>query len=163
MRIVRISLGVLPLVVALAGCASQGPASERGFFGGIGAAVSGADERQASAMENEAAVREARLRDMAARASQAESDARSSSADVQAAEQRLAALRADIRRQRDRLSALRSAGKSASEADRIQAGLDQLDRDQRAAAAGGVSPAALRSLEDRTRSLNQALARLGAT
>ena len=156
---------LLLALFGLAGCASQGPATERGFFGGVNAAITGDDERQARALENEAADREARVRAMAARADQADRDARSSTAQVQAAEQRLAALQASIQRQRYQVNALRNSGRSMAEADRISTGLDQLERDRAAAAGrgGSIDPAALQQLEDRARALNQSLARLGAT
>jgi len=53
---------IAPLLL-LAGCAGAGagPASERGFFTGIGAAVSGEDVRGAQRLESSAALQERRL------------------------------------------------------------------------------------------------------
>jgi chromosome segregation ATPase len=163
MRQVGLALSFLALATALGGC-QTGPASERGFFSGIGAAVSGEDERQAQTLEAEASAREARAQQLAVRAQQADRDAQTSSAQVRAAEQRLAALNADLQRQRNRLNALKASasGASSSEVNRLQTELNELDRDQRSARGGGISPAALRTLEDRARALNNALTKLGA-
>lgn len=163
MRFIAFSLLIFALTAVLGGC-TTGPASERGFFSGIGAAASGQDERQASALEAEASSREARAQQLAVRAQQADRDAQASSAQVRAAEQRLAALNSDLQRQRNRLNALKAntSGASAAEVNRLQTELNDLDRDQRSARAGGISPAALKTLEDRAQALNSALAKLGA-
>ena len=153
----------------LSGCAtaSNTPASERGFFGGMGAMVTGADEKRASTLEQNAATAEQRKRQLEARLQAANTDVARTNEQVQAAERRLAAIRNDIQRQRERLAALRGstpAGPSADEAARLQRELDAVDRERRAAqeASGAATPETLRSLENRTRAIGLALDRLGA-
>jgi len=159
---------VLVVVSAmLIGCQTTQPASQRGFFGGLGAAVTGADERQARTLEQQAASEEAKAQRMAQRAAEADRQARASGAQVRTAEQRLAALQADIESQRKRLAALKSgrrSGVDVAEADRIQLELEELDRAQRRAAAqvNSITPGTLQSLENRARQIGSALAKLGS-
>ena len=161
---------VFAALLLLSACANQEnvPASERGFFGGIAAASSGADVRRASNLEQEATERERKSREMAQRAASAERDAQNTSAQVRTAEQRLNALRSDLQRQKDRLAQLRAAqassGPGAAEANRIQSELNEIEQ-QRAAiqsSGGSVTPAALNGLEQRAREVDRALNRLGS-
>lgn len=146
---------------------SNTPASQRGFFGGIGAAVSGSDERRAAGLEQSAADAERKKQQLEARLGAANADATRTQAQVQAAEQRLAAVRSDLQRQKERLAALRAgaqSGPSAEEAARLQREVEAVDRERRAAqdASSAVTPATLRNLEERTRAIGVALDRLGA-
>jgi chromosome segregation ATPase len=165
----KAAAAALVTCAALSGCAtaSNTPASERGFFGGVGAMVTGADEKRASTLEQNAATAEQRKRQLEARLQAANTDVARTNQQVQAAERRLAAIRNDVQRQRERLSALRSsapAGPSAEEAARLQRELDAVDRERRAAqeASAAVTPETLRNLESRTRAIGLALDRLGA-
>jgi len=146
---------------------SSTPASQRGFFGGIGAAVTGSDERRAAGLEQSAADAERKKQQLEARLGAANADAARTQAQVRAAEQRLAAVRSDLQRQKERLAALRArsqSGPSAEEASRLQRELDAVDRERRAAqeASNAVTPATLRNLEERTHAIGLALDRLGA-
>jgi chromosome segregation ATPase len=166
MRVQR-SIGVVLASLVLTGCVAASentPASQRGFFGGLGAAASGNDERRAQRMEAEASASEQRARQLEARANQAETQAAVTSGQVRAAEQRLASIQGEVQRQRQRLAAVQRAGKSPEEAGRLNAELEAIDAERRAAAAstGGVSNATLQGLENRTRRVNEALNRLGA-
>jgi hypothetical protein len=161
-------VGVGLLAGPLSGCADSNtaPASQRGFFGGMGAMVSGSDERRAAGMESDAAAAEARSRQLAARADAAQRDAAITSGQVRASERRLANIRGDVQRQRERLAAARANATSppvAAEAARIQNEIDAIEREQRSAAASvsTLSPATLQRLEDRTRDVSRALDRLG--
>lgn len=150
----------------LAAC-QTGPANQRGLFSGIGAAVSGNDVRQARALETQADDQEAKAQQMARRAAAADQEARTTSAQVRSAEQRLASVRADVARQKSQLAALKARqapGATSAEAARIQAELDKLESDQRAAAAqtNGITPAMLQELERRARAVDAALNKLGS-
>lgn len=154
---------------AASACAdtSNTPASQRGFFGGIGAAVSGSDERRAAGLERSATDAERKRQQLEARLGAANADVARTQGQVQAAEQRLAAVRSDLQRQRERLAALRAgtqSGPSADEAARLQRELDAVERERRAAqdASNSVTPATLQNLEERTRAIGLALDRLGA-
>jgi hypothetical protein len=100
---------VAPLLM-LAGCAGAGagPASERGFFTGIGAAVSGEDVRGAQNLENAAALQERAAQMAAERNTAAQAEAARSGAAVRASEQRLARLQRDLAAQRATLDRLRA-------------------------------------------------------
>ncbi len=162
-------LMTLAVCGAVSACAdtSNTPASQRGFFGGIGAAVSGSDERRAAGLEQSATDAERKKQQLEARLGAANADAARTQVQVQAAEQRLAAVRSDLQRQKERLAALRAgspSGSSAEEAARLQKELDALERERRAAqdASTAVTTATLRNLEERTRAIGVALDRLGA-
>lgn len=162
------ALALVVVSALLMGCqTTTQPASQRGFFSGLGAAVTGADERQARGLEQQAASEEAKAQRMAQRAAEADRQARTSGAQVRTAEQRLATLQADVENQRKRLAALkagRRSGVDIAEADRIQLELDELDRAQRQAAAqvSSITPGTLQSLENRARQIDSALAKLGS-
>lgn len=150
----------------LAAC-QTGPANQRGFFSGIGAAVSGDDVRQARALETQADDQEAKAQQMARRAAAADQEARTTSAQVRSAEQRLASVRADVARQKSQLAQLmarQAPGTTSAEADRIQTELNKLESDQRAAAAqmNGLTPAMLQELERRAGAVGAALNKLGS-
>jgi DNA repair exonuclease SbcCD ATPase subunit len=159
---------IAPLLL-LAGCAGAGagPASERGFFTGIGAAVSGEDVRGAQNLENSAALQERAAQMAAERNTAAQAEAARSTAAVRASEQRLARLQRDLAQQRttlDRLRAERAQNPAATaEAARLQSELDALERDRRAAAAraGGPSADQVQSIERRAGELDAALQRFG--
>jgi predicted nucleic acid-binding Zn-ribbon protein len=172
MRRVGFGRGVLMALAvcgAVSACAdtSNTPASQRGFFGGIGAAVSGSDERRAAGLEQSATDAERKKQQLEARLGAANADAARTQVQVQAAEQRLAAVRSDLQRQKARLAAVRAgsqSGPSAEEAARLQRELDAVERERRAAqdASSAVTPATLQNLEERTRAISLALDRLGA-
>jgi chromosome segregation ATPase len=159
----------LSVCVALSGCASasNGPASERGFFGGIGAMVSGADEKRAAGLEQTATDAERKKQQLQARLAAANEDAARTREQVQVAERRLAAIHIDLQRQKERLATLRASGGSSSapaEVTRLQNEIEAIERERRAAqdATSTVTPATLRSLEERTRAVGNALDHLGA-
>ena len=155
------------IVLGAAGCTTTDttPANQRGFFSGIGAAVTGADEKRASTLEATAAQAEARNRQLSARVDAANQQAAITSGQVRAAEQRLANIQAEVRRQRERLNALQTGGTApAAEVGQLKSELDAIDAERRSAAASSsaISPAKLQNLEDRAKAVNVALARLGA-
>ena len=159
---------IAPLLM-LAGCAGAGagPASERGFFTGIGAAVSGEDVRGAQSLESSAALQERAAQMAAERNTAAQAEAARSTAAVRASEQRLARLQRDLAQQRttlERLRAERAQNPAATaEGARLQSELDTLERDRRAAAAraGGPSADQVQSIERRAGELDAALQRFG--
>lgn len=152
----------------LAGCAGAGagPASQRGFFSGIGAAASGEDERGAARLEHAASLEERSAALAAERSAGAKAAAARSGAEVQAAQRRLAALQQRLRGQRATLERLRSlrGEAGAGEVARLQSQMDALERDQRdlAQRAGGPSPEAVQRVEQRAGELDVALRRFGA-
>ena len=153
----------LPLLLLTAACATEGPASQRGFFGGIGAMATGADERNASNMEATAALAERNAQTAAARESVASRQAAETSYQVREAQRRLTALQQRLREQRAtlaRLTAERGAP-GAAEAARLQTEANALEQERRAAAqrVGGPSPEAVQRVEERARSLDAALQR----
>jgi hypothetical protein len=155
-------LPALPLLL-LAACNTEGPASQRGFFGGIGAMASGADERGAAQMEATAAMAERGAQLAAAREATARQQAAQSSAEVEASQRRLNALQQRLRDQRATLARLRAerGAPGAAEAARLQAEADALEQERRTAARriGGPSPEAVQRVEDRARNLDAALQR----
>lgn len=155
--------GILPaavFVLLLAGCASNRPAAERGFFGGIGAAITGEDERQARAREAEASSAEARALQARAAAVEAERRQAASAAAVRDAERRLAALDAEIARMRRDLARARAARPGDPQGAALQDRLETLDR-ERAAAARRPDPATAQRLEQQGRALDRALEAYG--
>jgi hypothetical protein len=158
------------LLLALAGCAGagSGPATQRGFFSGIGAAISGEDERGAARLEGAAALKEREAEQARERADAAGKAAAQSSAEVAAARRRLANLQRTLRDQRATLDRLRAErGQSAAgsaEGARLQGELDALERDRRAAAAraGGPSAEEVQRIEQRAGELDAALRRFGS-
>lgn len=150
---------VLASLLALGACASaNAPASERGFFGGLGAAVTGADEQRARSMEAQATA--AQNQALAARA-----DALASQRRADASRQRLAAQQranvqqdADIARLRSQLADVRGS-LSAEEAARLNREIDAMERDRRDAA----DPAAQQRAEQRRQAIEDALRRAGAS
>jgi len=165
LNIHRISnLGLLALL--LAGCAIEGQnADQRGFFTGIGAAVTGADTRNVQRLEATAQQSELETRLAQRREESAAEAAVLSSRQVSAAEQRLAAVQRDIARNRATITALRrelQAGTPrAMEASRLEQALSALDQERRAASAR-ASPEDVQRLEQRSRILNEDVRRFGA-
>jgi hypothetical protein len=163
------SFRVIAPLLLLAGCAGAGagPASERGFFTGIGAAVSGEDVRGAERLENAAALQERAAQMAAERNNAAQAEAARSGAAVRTSEARLARLQADLVQQRATLERLRAERAqnptAAAEGARLQSELDALERDRRAAAAraGGPSADQVQSIERRAGELDAALQRFG--
>jgi hypothetical protein len=155
-------------LLLLAGCAGAGagPASERGFFSGIGAWASGEDERGAQRLENAAALEERSAQIAAQNAARAQGEAQRTTAEVQAAQRRLAGLQRTLANQRATLTRLRAErGESgAAEGARLQSELDGLERERRAAAAraGGPSAQDLQQIERRATDLDAALRRFGS-
>lgn len=149
------------LMLALAACATNTPASERGFFSGIGAAVSGEDERQARAVESRAQTAETRALEARAAAVQAEQRQAASASAVRDAERRLATLERSIAQMRRDLAAAR-AGRPEAQGAALSARIDQLDRDRAAAAAQAQpDPATAQRLERQGTELNRALEAYG--
>ena len=165
-RVTALSAGVVLVAIALSGCASTEatPANQRGFFGGLGAAVTGSDQRRAARLDGDATVAEGRAEQLSARTVSAEREVAVTSGQVRAAEQRLAGIQGEVQRQRERLAALQRSGAPAAEATRISNELEAIDAERRSAAASTntVSNATLKGLEDRAKAVNLALARLGA-
>jgi DNA repair exonuclease SbcCD ATPase subunit len=157
-----------PLLILRGGAgAGPGPASERGFFTGIGAAVSGEDVRGAQRLESSAALQERAAQMAAERNAAAQAEAARSTAAVRASEQRLARLQRDLAQQRATLDRLRAElaqnPAATAEGARLQSELDALERDRRAAAAraGGPSADQVQSIERRAGELDAALQRFG--
>ncbi len=160
---------VLGCLLALAACADAGnvPASQRGFFSGIGAMASGADERRAQSLEGAAAQAEMSNVALQQRASRAAGQAAMTSGQVQAAEARLASLDATLRTQRDQLARMRAqaAANPARSADvaRLDQEAARIEAERRAAAnqVGGPTTAQAQQLEQRTRDLQRSMDVLG--
>ncbi|UPY38945.1 hypothetical protein [Sediminicoccus sp. KRV36] len=154
------------LALPLAGCAVEGQnADQRGFFTGIGAAVTGADMRNVQRLEATAQQSELEARLAQRRQESAAETASLSSRQVSAAEQRLAAVQRDIARNRATMARLRrelQAGTPrATEANRLEQELNALERERRAAAAR-VSTEEIQRVEERSRALNDEVRRFGA-
>jgi hypothetical protein len=156
----------LPLILALlaaAGCATNMPPQERGFFEAIGAAATGEDVARDRRLQEDAATAERRAAEMRARLDVSQREANASSAAVGAAEARLRQLDAEIATLRRRAAALPQTGDAAqrAEAERLRRDAEALERERRAAASapGGASDAALERLRERARALGQALDR----
>lgn len=151
-------------LLLLSGCASGNvPASQRGFFGGLSAAVTGDDARRAQSLENTAAREEAVAGQAAQRATAAQTQASITSGQVRAAEQRLAALQKTLREQRATLDQLRRQANlspsASAEGARLQQQIDALERDRRDATnrVGGPTPATVQQLEQRSQELSTSL------
>lgn len=156
---------LLPLValLAAAGCATNLPPQERGFFEAIGAAATGEDVARDRRLQEDAANAERRAAEMRARLEASQREANASSVAVGAAEARLRRLEAEIATLRRRAAALPQTGDAAqrAEAERLRREAEALERERRAAAVapGGASDAAVDRLRDRARALDQALDR----
>ena len=159
---------IAPLLI-LAGCAGAGagPASERGFFTGIGAAVSGEDVRGAQQLESSAALQERAAFMAAERNAAAQAEAARTGAAVRNAEARLAAQQRSLAEQRATLERLRAERAqnptAAAEGARLQSELNAQEREIRAAAArsGGPSADQVQRIERRAGELDAALQRFG--
>ena len=147
----------------LGACVTEGPASERGFFSGIAAAVSGQDEANARRLEQDATRRERevleqRLATQAAldRQAASERDLASMQARWQAMERQLGEQRAALAR----LRAQRGA-QAGPEAQRLQSEIDRVDRDraQVQRRPGGPSETETREMQQRVDQITQALRR----
>lgn len=154
------------LALALAACADPGPAEQRGFFGGMGAMMTGADERQAQSAEQNAAAEQRRALEQRERAQQAAASQQQSARDLQNARVRLARLDADLVRQRQQLADLRARRGAAggAEADRLQRQSDELgrQRDRAANRSGGPTQQDVEQLERLSRAFDESLRRYGA-
>jgi hypothetical protein len=158
---------VLLAATLLSGCAgSTAPASERGFFGGLGAMVTGEDERQARGLENAAAPKELRRIQARRDLQLARQQQAGSAAQLRGAQARLDALEARLAQQRAELARLRAerGAAGAAEGARLQSELETLERARRAAgtAQGGPSAAEVQRLERRSEELARALERYRA-
>lgn len=158
--------GFLLAGLLLSGCAVEGQnADQRGFFGGIGAAVSGADERNVQRLESTARKTELEARLAQRRQQEAVQAASASGRQVSAAEQRLAAVQRDIARQRATVARLRREEQAgtprAAEASRLDQELSALERERRAAA-GRANDAEIQRLEERSRAIDEDVRRFGA-
>lgn len=156
----------LPL---LAGCANAGagPASNRGFFGGLAAMANGNDERGAARLESMAGAQESAAQTAAVRAASARQEASASSAEVAMAQRQLTALQDRLRGQRATLARLRAEGNQSAERTaelaRLQTQLNALEREQRAARrTGNLTAASLQPLEAGSGDMDAALSRLGS-
>jgi TolA-binding protein len=156
----------LPLaaLLGLAGCASNAPPQERGFFGALGAAASGSDVARDRQMQADAAAAEQRAAEMQARLAGAQQQAAASGQRVTQAEARLRQVNTEIARLRQRAAALPTDGQTPAqreEADRLRREAEALERERRAAAEapGGPTDAAVESLRRRAGALEDALNR----
>lgn len=161
--------GALVLLGLLSACGcGSGPASQRGFFCGVATAVTGEDQANAARLETTAATSEQRATQAAVRAREARRAEVQTNRQVETAQRRLASLRQHLGEQREALARLRAqedpSGTRAAEADRLQAQLSALERDQRAVAsrAGGPSNEEMQRFEDRAAALDASLRRFGA-
>ncbi|QXM25166.1 hypothetical protein KO353_02625 [Elioraea tepida] len=151
---------LLATLLLVAACGAERPAAERGFFGGIGAAITGEDERQARAREAEATAAETRALQARAAAIEAERRQAASAAALRDAERRLAALEGEIARLKRALAEARAGRPNDPQGAVLQDRLERLDR-ERAAAARRPDPATADRLERQSRELNRALEAYG--
>ena len=153
--------GLMMCAALLAGCAEGQNADQRGFFGGIGAAASGADIRNVQRLEGAAQQGEMEARLAQRRQEDAVRTASASGRQVTAAEQRLAVLQRDLARQRATIATLRrevQAGTPRADAlGRLERELGNLEQERRRA-----TPQDLPGLEQRSRALNEDVRRFGA-
>lgn len=150
-------------LLLLAGC--EGPARERGFFSGIGAAVTGDDTANVRRLEDIAASSERNADIARQRNVGAQQAARSSSADLRDAQAQLEGLRQTLRRQRETLAQLRARRSNQNpaaeaEGERLQAEMVALER--QASVRDNASRASLRQMEQRAAELDAALRRYGS-
>jgi chromosome segregation ATPase len=126
---------ILAVALLAAACGPAGPARERGFFGGLAAAVSGEDERRAQALEAEAGRAEAQALQARARVIEAERQREASAAEVRAAERRLAAVQAQIDGMRRDLAALQAerAARDRGQGEALGQRIETLERERQAA------------------------------
>jgi TolA-binding protein len=141
-----------------AACGPAGPARERGFFGGLSAAISGEDERRARALEAEAGRAEAEALQARARAMEAERQRDLSAAQVGEAERRLAHLRTRISGMREELARLQAErrGRDQGQGAALGQRLETLERERQAAAAA-PDPATAAQLERQAAEIARAL------
>jgi len=146
------------LLLLLGACASaNAPASERGFFGGLGAAATGADEQRARSMEAQATA--AQNQALAARANTLSAQRRADQSRQQLAAQQRANQQqdAEIARLRAQLADARSR-MTPEESARVNREIDALQRDR-----ASPDPAAQARAEQRRQSIEDALRRAGAS
>jgi len=158
------TLGLLCLL--LTGCAVEGEnADQRGFFTGMGAAMTGADIRNVQRLEGTAQQSELEARLAQRRQESAAQAANLSVRQVSDAERRLATVQRDIARNRATISRLRGelqAGTPrAAKANRLDQELSALERERRAAGSGSGAEQ-MQRLEQRSRELNEDVRRFGA-
>jgi hypothetical protein len=151
---------LLLLLPLLAACAQNAPAGERGFFGGLGAAISGEDERQARVVESRAQTAETRALEARAAAVQAEQRQAATASAVRDAERRLATLERQIAAMRQDLATARARRPNDPQGAALSGRIEQLDRD-RAAAARAPDPATAQRLERQGQELGRALEAYG--
>lgn len=153
---------VLATALLLGACAQTGPASERGFFGGLGAAISGEDQRQAQAIEGQAQAAETRALQARASAVQAEQRQQASASAVRDAERRLANLDRQIASMRQNLAEARARRPNDPQGAQLSGRVEALDRERAAAAAAPqADPATAQRLERQGQELNRALEAYG--
>ena len=146
------------LLLLLGACASaNAPASERGFFGGLGAAATGADEQRARTMESQATA--AQNRALEQRSSTLAAQRRADASRQQLAAQQRANTQqdAEIARLRTQLADARSR-MILEESARVGQEIDALQRER-----ANPDPAAQARAEQRRQSIEDALRRAGAS
>jgi chromosome segregation ATPase len=117
-------LALSGIVMVLAGCSGGcGAAASRGFFSGLGAALSGCDQAQANAMEKQATEEEAKAANATAHNTQATLEAQRTAEELREARARVEKVNSDLKLQRAELDRLRrSRQDSSSQLDEL---LDQ--------------------------------------
>jgi chromosome segregation ATPase len=159
-------IAALSMALLLLGCAEPGPARERGFFGGLGAMISGQDQSHAQRLEGQATAEERRALEQRQRLGRAQAGQRQSAEELRAAEARLAALDGQLERQRAELARLRAerGAAGAAEGDRLarEAEAIRRARDSAGTRPGGPTAADAADLEQRARALEEAIRRYGA-
>ncbi len=150
-------------VLLLSACASDGPASERGFFTGLGAAVSGQDEANAQRLEQDATRRQRELLEQRLATNAAQERQRTSEATLRELQGRWQALEAQLNQQRAQLARLiaQRGARAGPEGQRLQGEIEAADR-QRAQAQqqpGGPSERELREIQERVDRLGESLRR----
>lgn len=155
------------MIVLLGACADANtPAAQRGFFGGLGAALTGQDEAQSRAREQQAATAEQRLRQNQAQLAAAQSDRARTQQQVTDARARLDGLERQLDDQRARLAGLDKATLSPAaqaEASRLTRESQALDEERRRLQGGAtVNRADVERLERSSRAFGTALDRLQA-
>jgi hypothetical protein len=147
------------VLLLLGGCASaNAPASERGFFGGLGAAVTGADEQRARGMEAQATAAQNRALEQRSSTLAAQRRADASRQQLAAQQRANTAQEAEIARLRSQLADVQGQ-MAPDEAARIRREIDAAERDGRAAA----TPQQQQQAEARRQAIADALRRAGAS